>query len=237
MARVRQLLCQSRPEISELLRKTPFRGARAERLAAMGDGGSSFDQLNPGPPADAFHEPDASPRDRGYDVARQLELGADSPYHNFVTNQVASTPGRHRVAFGKRGPAAGLPAPPGTPPVSSQGATTGESAGPATLLRLPMAGAPPQQRNVFLTKHKIFAFAFLGACPRQVCLFNHDPSLMPTGYFRAHAAKRRAGPDGGRKVSRPKRRLYALSDEQAFVVVAYLRRGRRGDGRRGGMWA
>ena len=83
--------------------------------------------------------------------------------------------------------------------------------------------APRHQRNAYLTKHEIcFAFAFHGSCPRQECPFNHDHALIMAGCFRAYAIKRRAGPDGGRKVSRPKRRLYALSDEQGFVVAAYF---------------
>ena len=41
--------------------------------------------------------------------------------------------------------------------------------------------------------------------------------------MQAHAAtKKRAAREGSREVSRPKRRLYALSDDQAEVVAAFF---------------
>ena len=128
------------------------------------------------------HDPHAS-YNRGYDIAQQQ----DGPHHDIAafTNQVASTPGRHGVPFGKRGPAAGPPVPQRTNRNFSQGAGTGESTGGATLPGRPGPDAPRHERAAFLAKHKIcFAFAFQGACPRQECPFNHDPSLIPAGYIR-----------------------------------------------------
>ena len=109
MASMQRSFHQSRSDIAARLGNTASRGVRVERLAAMGVGGSGFNQLNPGPPADACHDQD----DRGHEISGQQELGADSPNHavEAFTNQAASTPGRNGVPFGKRGPAAGLPAP------------------------------------------------------------------------------------------------------------------------------
>ena len=78
IAGVRQLLRQACPDISALLAKIPPRGAGAERLAAMNGGGDSC----PGLAADAFRDLHAFPRNRGYDVVRQHEVGASNPYND-----------------------------------------------------------------------------------------------------------------------------------------------------------
>lgn len=78
MASVRQMSHQARLDIPELLGKTSGRVARVKRLAAMGDGGGSGDQLNQGSLAGAFHDRHA---ELGYDIARQQKSGADSSYH------------------------------------------------------------------------------------------------------------------------------------------------------------
>lgn len=161
------MFSQTRPDILELLVKVPFRGAGAERLAAVDGGGDSY----PGPPADAFGDPRACPCNRGYDVARQQEVGASNPYHAVAAfaNQAASTPGPHGVPFNKRGPATGLPVPQGTPRGSGQGTATGENAGSATLLPgLPEVDAPRQERAAFFSKHKIcLAFRLPGCVPAR----------------------------------------------------------------------
>lgn len=85
--------------------------------------------------------------------------------------------------------------------------------------------APHQEkvRAVFLSKHKIsLAFALQDACPCRECSFNHDPALMPAGYFDVYTAEKRSAREVSREVSRPKGRLYAFSDDQADVVSAYF---------------
>lgn len=68
MASARQLFRQSGPDIAALLGKARSRRARLGRHAAMGDSGNiRLDE--PGPPADAFHDPHAAPHDRGYGIA------------------------------------------------------------------------------------------------------------------------------------------------------------------------
>ena len=96
---------------------------------------------------------------------------------------------------------------------------------PPSLPGLPAVDASRQERAAFLSRHKLcFSLAFQGVCSRPACSFNHDPSIMPAGYFKAHATRKRRAPDqseGGREVPRPKRKLYALSEEQAHVVAAF----------------
>lgn len=110
---------------------------------------------------------------------------------------------------GGQGPSRGL--------ISS--ASRSECAGTTTLPGLPGADDSRQERAEFLAKHKIcFAIAFQSACLCPECSFNHDPALMPGGYYQAHVATKRVA----REVSRPRRRPYALSYEQAHVVAAYF---------------
>ena len=210
------LFHQTSSDIAATLAK---RGAWVERLAAVGDGGNSFGQLHPGPPAEAFHDANTLCHNWGYNMARRQDAEEDPTVVAF-TNQAASTPGRHGVPFGKRGPAAGPPAPQRASRGFNQSAGGSEA---AALPGLPGVDAPHQEWSAFSMKHKVcFAFAFQGACPREECLFNHDPARMPAGYFKAHATKKRSARVGSREVSRPKRRLYALSTEQADVVAAYF---------------
>ena len=57
--------------------------------------------------------------------------------------------------------------------------------------------------------YDLLRIAFQGACPRHDCSFNHDDSLMPEGYLKAHASKKRSmnQSEGGPEESLPKRRL------------------------------
>ena len=79
-------------------------------------------------------------------------------------------------------------------------------------------GRTPRARNVPRSCQGIilfFVLAFQGAFPHQDYPFNHDDSLIPAGYFKAHASKKRSmnQSEGGREASRPKRSYYTLSDE------------------------
>ena len=233
MMKTRHLFRQSRSDIAALLGGTATASSHRDAFAAMGRGEGVFDQWNPAPPA--------SPRDQEYDVSRRqgadaLHYGtgghrseADQQYPAVaaITNQAASTPGQHGVPFGKDGPLAGPRRPQWVSRGGSQGSNAGGagSAPPPSLPGLPAVDATRQERAAFLSRHKLcFSLAFQGVCPRQVCSFNHDTSLMPAGYFKAHAGRKRPTPDkseGGREVSRPKRQLYALSEEQANVVAAF----------------
>ena len=88
---------------------------------------------------------------------------------------------------------------------------------------LPRADAPRHERAVFMSRHKIcFVFAFQGAYPHHDRSFNHDDFLIPAGYFKSYASKKRSmnQSGGGREGSRLNRRLYALSDEQVELVAA-----------------
>ena len=222
MASARRMFRQARPDIAAMLGRAPGRGAGGERLAAMGDDGDDRGQPGQGPLAGGFRDLHDG---RGYDVVRQPEAGADSFYPEVAafTNQAASTPGRHGVPFAKRGPATRPPVAAGAPGSFSQGTNTGEGARPAASPGVPRADAPRHERAAFLAKHRIcFSFAFEGACPRQDCVFTHDPALIPPGHFKGQASRKRVAREGGREVSRPKRRLYALSEEQAHVVAAYF---------------
>ena len=158
----------------------------------------------------------------------RYENGFDEWNHGTIAaimNQTPSTSGHHGVPFGKEGPSAGGPRAQGPPRGSNQGTGKGWGTGRAGPSELPRAGAPRQERAAFLSTHKCcFAFAFQGACPRHDCSFNHDDSLIPAGYFKAHASKKRFTNESqeGREVSHPKRSLYALSDEQVDLVAAYF---------------
>ena len=139
-----------------------------------------------------------------------------------ITNQTPSTPGQHGVPFGKEGPSAGPPRSQGPPRGNNQGTGKGWGTGSMGPSGLPRADAPRQEGTAFLSRHKIcFAFAFQGAYPRHDCSFNHDDSIIPAGYFKAHASETRSinQSEGGHEGSRPKRRLYALSDEQIDLVA------------------
>ncbi|CAN0544414.1 unnamed protein product, partial [Laminaria digitata] len=135
MASTRRLFRQTSSDIAATLTK---RGAKADRLAAVGDGGDSFGRRDPGPPEGAF-------QDQGYGTTRPQEAGGrdDSSYHTEAafTNQAGSTPGKHGVPFGRRGPAAGPPTPQRPFWGSSQGAGASGGAGPVTPPGLPGADA------------------------------------------------------------------------------------------------
>lgn len=96
-----------------------------------------------------------------------------------------------------------------------------EAAAQTALPGLPGVDVQRQERSAFLMKHRI-CFSFQGACPREIYSFNHDPALISAGYIKAHATKKRSTRDGCREVSRPTRRWYALSTEQADVVATYF---------------
>ena len=194
----------------------------------MADGGDTYGQLNPVPPAEAFHDASTPPRNWGHDTARRHEEGGDHPTVVALTSQAASTPERHGVPFGKRVHAAGPPAPQGSSGVLNDSAGVSEAAAQAALAGWPGVDVPRQERPAFLKHWICFVFVFQGACPRKEGSFNHDPTLMPTGYWKAHATKKRSAREGSREASRPRRMSYALSTEQADVVAALLRRGHRG---------
>ncbi|CAN0511089.1 unnamed protein product, partial [Laminaria digitata] len=86
MASTRRLFRQTSSDIAATFTK---RGAKAERLAAVGHGGDSFGRRDTGPPEGAFH-------DQGYGTARLQEAAErdDNIYHTVAaySNQAGSTP-------------------------------------------------------------------------------------------------------------------------------------------------
>lgn len=90
---------------------------------------------------------------------------------------------------------------------------------------LPGVDAPRQEKVDFLLLHKFcFRLAFNGNCPKASCPFSHDPRIVPAGHFRATEFKRRrTGPGGADSAtSRPRSKLYALSDEMAGMLAAVM---------------
>lgn len=155
----------------------------------------------------------------------QREVGAGNSYPAVAvfTNQAVSMTGRHGVPFAQRASATRFLVVPGAPRSLTQGVNTGEGARPATLPGLPRADDPLQERATFLAKHTIcFSFILEGACPLQDCVFDQSSALMPARYFKGQASRKRVAREGGQEVSRSKRRLYAWSDEQAHVLIAYF---------------
>ena len=194
----------------------------------MDRGENSFDHLYPTPPAPS--------RDQGHDMSRQQGAGGSNqgsgtdlqyPAVAAITNRAGSTPGQQGVPFGngKEPPTTGTRRPQWTPRGSSLGTNTGGDAVPAAQRVLPGADSSRQERAAFSSRHKnCFSHAFQGTCSRQGCPFDHDASLILAGHFKAHANKKRSTDqrEGLRDASHPKRRLYALSDDQVDIVAAYF---------------
>ena len=139
----------------------------------------------------------------------------------------ASIPGQHGVPFGTSSDN-GMPRQPGEPErntAQAEGQKSGRKS--ANSVELPSVDAPRQEKIDFLVQHEFcFGLAFSGNCVKPSCPFDHDTSIVPAGHFRAPApAHKRRKTDQGRdetSVSRPKPKLYALSNEMVGMLAAVM---------------